>query len=163
MDKTYQIASGGIQGGYQGAKFQIRLLQLFAIRALRKEWEFEIWTEDEIADKFDDLLFKYSNGGETRYTFLQAKHKVIEKTFELSTLFADKNFNLYKYYSSFEQIGANFNFSIDYKEVDDLIISTNNIFQVSNVSDDICVCSERPALLTISRYSLKTFETTIYF
>lgn len=127
-NETYKMASGGIQGGYQGAKYQIKLLQLFAIRAMKKKLEFNVWTEDESADKFDDLLFSYFRGNQTRYTFLQAKNKVNHKKLELSTLFNDKNYNLYKYFKSFTQIEDNF--KIDYKlnDIDDLIISTNNVF-----------------------------------
>lgn len=112
---TYPSSSSAFQGGYEGATFQLKLLKLFALRAFNKKLDFKVWTEDEAAGKFDDLLFSYTINNQIRLTFGQAKHKVIGTKFKFKNFFQE-NYNLYKYFNSLIEIERNFN--VNYINID---------------------------------------------
>lgn len=141
-NNAYKVNSGAFRGGLEGAEYQINLLQIFGLRALNKGLRFDLWMEDDAADKFDDVAFCYDSNNQSKFTFLQAKHKVNRVVFELSTLFYEKNFILYKYYKSFELIEENFKVDYGSTDLEDLIVCTNNILPSLSQNDPNCVLME---------------------
>lgn len=133
----YKLASGGFQGGFEGSLFQMKILQLYLLRAYNKSLNFNVWTEDEKAGKFDDVLFSYTSENQTKLSFLQAKHKVKVMTFDLSTLFNDKNYDLLKYFHSFLSLEENFDINYQNQDLVDICIATNNKFPESKSDSTI--------------------------
>lgn len=126
--RPIRIAAGGVQDAMKGSEYQHSLIQLFSIKAFNKSVDFECWTEDGNAGKFDDLIFSCVEDGKTSYTFLQAKQKATIVRLDYFSFFKDKNYQLHKYFESFVEIERNF--SINYSDIDlsSLIIATNNRF-----------------------------------
>ena len=68
------VSSSGLKNTLHGNIFQLKLLLLFLVRGINAKYDFRLATErPDLADKFDDLIFKYKSQG--RWRFLQAKHK----------------------------------------------------------------------------------------
>lgn len=110
MQKTYKAS--GLKDTLHGNTYQLKLLMLFLHRGLKNGYEFELATEMDKADKFDDLVLWYQKPGEqAKYRFLQAKHKFNEmkvisyRNLLPETVYQKKgDFSLLKYFISFLKI-----------------------------------------------------------
>lgn len=71
-------AAGGIKSSFHGYIYQVKLAMFFIVRALVQNFVFDIGTEVDTAESFDDLVFEYENETEKRVIFLQAKHRLDE-------------------------------------------------------------------------------------
>jgi hypothetical protein len=111
-DGRSRYEAGGLKKTFHGNIYQLRLLMLFMIRALKNKYEFELLTEMTEAEKFDDLVIKYKAPGQNGYSYcyLQAKHSqklpgepdYLIKKGELKGKKGD--FSLLKYFNSFQKI-----------------------------------------------------------
>lgn len=103
--------SSGLKNSLHGNIYQLKLLMLFLKRGLSKKYDFRLSTEWDAAEKFDDLVFKYSDKNQIKYRFLQAKHKHNQskkiKIGDLLTTDKDGEFNLEKYFISYFKIKNN--------------------------------------------------------
>jgi hypothetical protein len=125
------IAPGGITDTQEGLDYQWRSLTYFASRCFRltpKVKDFELLTEIEEAKKFDDIILQYTNQHNvTKYILAQAKHKKKAEVMDSSSLIADKNYSLHKYFKSLWDIlqrpGA--------QNIENVMIITNNTFDGS--------------------------------
>lgn len=99
-------AAGGIKSSFHGYIYQVKLAMFFIVRALVKNFIFDIGTEVDSAESFDDLVFEYENETEKRVVFLQAKHRLDEgKTInEIDLLNEDGHFSMRKHYFSYCKI-----------------------------------------------------------
>lgn len=105
--------------GSEGVQFQVSLLTVFFLNALRKLKDWKLSTENKEAGKFDDVVLEWPQGA----TLLQAKHKQSKTkriTFEdlLSTNPKNDDFSLPKYFLSYEEIRNKF-------KLQNVIICTN--------------------------------------
>lgn len=113
-----------------GHIFQLKLLMLFVIRAIRLNYDFEVDTEiGKEAGKFDDVIFKYKkrSEGQWRCLYVQAKHKQNPKAIiRVDELFPSKKkkgpFCVHMYFNSYCEFLANKN------EVEQCILLTNASF-----------------------------------
>ncbi|WP_254229470.1 ankyrin repeat domain-containing protein [Wolbachia pipientis] len=129
-----QHAAGELKRSLHGNDYQLKLLMLFAWEGKKSEVAFRLATEMTEAEKFDDLVFRYvDNKGDTKYRFLQAKHKQFiyeeENKIKVSDLKSseDKNpFSLQKYFVSYIKDTQ----KEDFKDgsIKDFIICTNTHF-----------------------------------
>ncbi|KAL3283635.1 hypothetical protein HHI36_006774 [Cryptolaemus montrouzieri] len=93
MDSTHSVTNFEIQGcsdsnaikkqkkqvpSIHGFIYQLKLLVLFLYQGVNQELSFRLGTEIEEAQKFDDLMFEYSEDGKKKYRLLQAKHRLDE-------------------------------------------------------------------------------------
>ncbi|KAL1492197.1 hypothetical protein ABEB36_012680 [Hypothenemus hampei] len=128
---------GGLVHSLHGNIYQLKLQMLFLKRALDKRYEFNLGTEVEDAEKFDDIVFKYKTRGEigkNEIRFVQAKHKQDEsKRITAQDLLTDKDddFSLQKYFISYSKIKKKHEFNKG--ELKDFILYTNIKFD----SDDL--------------------------
>ncbi len=104
----------GFQGSYLGNQYQFNLLLLCAHRAVQSGAKFELKTEQENVGKFDDIILKITQVGKTRYIFGQAKHKQKAENLKFKIFMAkekdkDKDFQLSKYFGSWDEILNNYN------------------------------------------------------
>jgi hypothetical protein len=127
-----------------GVIYQLKLLMLFAQRESKNNFDFELATEVEEAEKFDDVVFHIKNmnkkteGSENKshhiYLMLQAKHKQDEKIkIKMADLFPESydkkkegDFSLYKYLNSFHKI----------KQKEDYKDATTHFFICTNIGFD---------------------------
>ncbi|MEW9809636.1 MAG: ankyrin repeat domain-containing protein [Candidatus Symbiodolus clandestinus] len=102
-----EYAAGGLKHSLHGNIYQLQLLILFMKRALDNNYDFLLATEMNAAEKFDDVVFRYTEQGETHYRFLQAKHRQ-EETQRLTlrdlTNQSEGDFSLSKYFASYLKI-----------------------------------------------------------
>ncbi|MBD0391862.1 hypothetical protein IC220_05350 [Wolbachia endosymbiont of Pentalonia nigronervosa] len=119
--------ASGLKNSLHGNIYQLKLTMLFLKLGMDKNYDFRLATEWDAAEKFDDLVFKYSDQGQTKYHFLQAKHKQDkDKKITVGDLFTtDTNgeFNLAKYFISYLKIKNNPDFQNG--KIEDVIICTN--------------------------------------
>jgi hypothetical protein len=123
-----KMARGGINDGFLGPVYQLKLVEEFACVATFSDFDFRLTTEDSIGGKFDDLIMQINacpkdQGPFPRFRLLQAKLKSSQKPLELFSLLHQRDFDLHKYFSSFLEIRGNFT------NIQDLIIATSNTFQ----------------------------------
>lgn len=124
----------GLRLNLHGPIYQSKLLALFVKRALDKKYKFELVSEWEAAEKFDDVVFQnQSKPGEDNWTwrFVQAKHKqnIGKNKITMNDLMStsDKNdFSLQKYFISYCKIKSREQFKKGILE--DFIIITNTEF-----------------------------------
>lgn len=126
-------ASGGQRETLPGSMYQLKVVMLFAIRALNKRESFSLATEVKLAEKFDDLVIKVQRKGKNGIvvTFLQAKHKIKEtKKISIDGLLHEGNhdFSLQKYYISYCKIKNSKKFK---GTLENFIICTNIGFDES--------------------------------
>lgn len=130
--ETY--SASGPKHSLHGNIYQLKLLMLFLERGVDQNYDFRLATEWDAAEKFDDLVFKYTDQGKTKYRFLQAKHKQDEaKKISIGGLLTkDKGgeFNLEKYFISYLKIKDNQAFRNG--DLEDFIICTNIDFDLGN-------------------------------
>ncbi|GHM58917.1 MAG: hypothetical protein sL5_10210 [Candidatus Mesenet longicola] len=131
--KIYQAS--GLKSSLHGNIYQLKLLMLFLKRGMNKGYNFHLATEWDMAEKFDDLVFRYTdNQGQTKYRFLQAKHKQDEDRRitigDLLTTNKNGEFNLEKYFISYLKIKNNQSFQDG--DIQDLIICTNIGFDLDS-------------------------------
>ncbi|MEK7339979.1 MAG: ankyrin repeat domain-containing protein, partial [Verrucomicrobiota bacterium] len=130
--ETYPAS--GLKHSLHGNIYQLKLLMLFLNRGLIEGYDFRLSTEWNAAEKFDDLVFKYSDQGKTNYRFLQAKHKQDKSkkitVGELFTTDKDGEFNLEKYFISYLRIKKNPTFQSS--NLEDFIICTNIDFDLAS-------------------------------
>ncbi|KAJ8910026.1 hypothetical protein NQ315_003456 [Exocentrus adspersus] len=95
--------------GFQGGQYQITLLTMVLLNAVRKVKIWVLSTENDEAGKFDDLVFESPEGD----VLLQAKHKEgrnkIIKYEALMSTSTNGDFSLPKYYVSFQELKSKFN------------------------------------------------------
>ncbi|KAJ8909954.1 hypothetical protein NQ315_014905 [Exocentrus adspersus] len=95
--------------GFQGGEYQIGLLTMVLLNAVRKMKIWALSTENDEAGKFDDLVFESPEGD----VLVQAKHKEgknkIIKYEALMTTSTNGDFSLPKYYVSFQELKRKFN------------------------------------------------------
>ncbi len=122
--ETY--AASGLKRSLHGAVYQLKLLMLFLKRGLNQGYSFNLATEMDAAEKFDDVVFQYTEGGKKVYRFLQAKHKQDDnKKTTVNDLLTeqDDEFSLQKYFISYRKIKQNLEFKDS--ELKDFVICTN--------------------------------------
>ncbi|MDR2831565.1 MAG: hypothetical protein LBV62_01445 [Rickettsiales bacterium] len=117
-----------------GNIYQLKVLMLFLYRGVLYQYSFRLGTEIEEVQKFDDLVFTYTQGGKKVYCFLQTKHKQDKdnKKIEVGDLLTeDKNgeFRLAKYFVSYLKIKNNQDFADG--NLKDFIICTNIDFDLN--------------------------------
>ncbi|XGA08004.1 MAG: ankyrin repeat domain-containing protein [Wolbachia endosymbiont of Xenopsylla cheopis] len=133
--ETYPAS--GLKHSLHGNIYQLKLLMLFLHRGLKMKYDFRLATEWDDAEKFDDLVFKYTDQGQNKYRFLQAKHKQDEnKKISVGDLFTEQKgggeFELRKYFISYLKIKNNPTFQVG--DLVDFIICTNIGFDLDNSS-----------------------------
>ncbi len=106
---------------------------LFLHRGVLYQHSFRLGTEIEEAQKFDDLVFAYTQGSKKAYHFLQAKHTQAEDSRKIEVgdlLTQNKNgeFRLAKYFISYLKIKNNQDFADG--NLKDFIICTNIDFDL---------------------------------
>ena len=103
-DLQYRKNSPDIE---HGNRFQWKLLFLFFIRSISKNYQFNLATElESYGGKFDDLVFAKDYGQQKQsFLYLQAKHKKneIKHTINAKNLLNDNkdNFSLTKYFQAY--------------------------------------------------------------
>ncbi|XP_065224715.1 uncharacterized protein LOC135848678 isoform X2 [Planococcus citri] len=121
--------SGGARLSFHGISYQIKLLIHFLNygmdrRGKDKQYFFSLATEMKEAEKFDDVVFRYTkDNGRWIYRFLQAKHRSCVKTHISGLLDINSDFYLPKYFDSFCKIKKNPYFKDQI--LGDFIICTN--------------------------------------
>uniref|UniRef100_A0A6P7FSL2 Uncharacterized protein LOC114333657 n=1 Tax=Diabrotica virgifera virgifera TaxID=50390 RepID=A0A6P7FSL2_DIAVI len=134
-------ASSGIKTSLHGTVYQLLLLMLFSYRALKNNYAyFDIATELDIAEQFDDVVIKYRKTTQDircRWRFLQAKHKQdIEKhkitVKQLTTNDHKGDFSVFKYFLSFCKMKSNPVYHDSEFEELDLCTNTSFDFRESN-------------------------------
>jgi ankyrin repeat protein len=107
----YENNAGDLKNFLHGISYQLRLLMLFLIRGLSKGYDFRLYTEMKDAEKFDDLVFWYTDEdkGVEIIRFLQAKHKLVKEDISINDLLTetDGKFSLQKYFISYRKITKN--------------------------------------------------------
>jgi len=100
--------AGALKKSLHGNDYQLKLLMLFASQGINCDVAFRLATEMDEAEKFDDLVFRYTDDqGYVKYRFLQAKHRQFlgeENKIKVSDLKSDKDnndFSLQKYFLSY--------------------------------------------------------------
>lgn len=101
-DDTYYAS--GLKRSLHGTIYQLKLLMLVVIRAIYEKYDFFcLATEMDIAEKFDDIVFKYIKSNKTFWRFMQVKHKndpdKNKITFK-ALVSNDNEFSLQKYFIS---------------------------------------------------------------
>ncbi|KAL1492870.1 hypothetical protein ABEB36_011047 [Hypothenemus hampei] len=133
--ETYH--KGGLVHSLHGNIYQLKLQMLFLKRALDKGYEFNLGTEVEDAEKFDDVVFKYKSKDNSRkdeIRFVQVKHKQDEsKRITAHDLLTDKDddFSLQKYFISYSKIKKKHGFNNS--ELKDFILYTNIKFDSADL------------------------------
>ncbi|KAL1492285.1 hypothetical protein ABEB36_012759 [Hypothenemus hampei] len=131
---------GGLVHSLHGNIYQLKLQMLFLKRALDKGYEFDLGTEVEEAEKFDDIVFKYKTKYESEkdeIRFVQAKHKQDEsKRITAHDLLTDKDgdFSLQKYFISYSKIKKKHGFNRG--ELKDFILYTNIKFDSADLEKE---------------------------
>ncbi|XP_065208109.1 uncharacterized protein LOC135836944 [Planococcus citri] len=141
-------AAAGLKLTIHGNVYQLKLLTLFLKRGLKLKYSFILATELVEAEKFDDIVFGYTDeNGKDVCRFLQAKHKQDEtKTITLRDLLTEKDdeFSIKKYFISYRKIKQNLEFKGYYLQ--DFTICTNinldenlakNFEDITGTEDDI--------------------------
>lgn len=160
MYETY--SASGLKYSLHGNIYQLKLLMLFLNRGLKKGYNFRLATEWDDAEKFDDLVFRYTDSqSHIRYRFLQAKHKLDENkkitVGDLLTRNKNGEFNLEKYFISYLRIKKNKSFEDG--SLEDFVICTNIDFDFGNaVQDQI-----RKLKGKVREILVKTISTDDYF
>lgn len=109
----------GLKRLLHGINYQLTVLMFFALQYQRGDLAFFLSTEEAGVESFDDLVLRYRNGqGKVQYRFLQAKHTqhLTEKSWiKYKELFKSnsRDFSLKKYFSSYQDILKNKEFSTD--------------------------------------------------
>lgn len=115
--------------GLEGAKFQLNLITVFLLNALRDLTEWKISTENEEAGKYDDLVLELPQ----RSILLQSKYRKNRKVNKyqfFSTNSKNDDFSLPKYFFSYLKIKTDFkdrtviictNADIDGKDLEDAL------------------------------------------
>lgn len=126
--KPKMYPSSGFKLSLHGIVFQLKLIMLFAFRAIENGLgPFRLASEMDAAEKFDDIVFIMNH----RTRFLQAKHKLNceENKITINSLKSTSNkedFSLQKYFISFCMIRNNEYFKNS--NLDDFVIITNTDF-----------------------------------
>lgn len=132
MALTYNKKETG-NCGLHGVQYQIELSTIFLLNAPSIIPHFKLSTENDDADKFDDLVLETSDGD----ILLQAKHKLNNKksrkkitTDDLFSTNPDKSdFSIPKYLLSYLNVRNNF-------KIKHVIISTNSDINIDGTTKD---------------------------
>lgn len=122
---------GGLVHSLHGNIYQLKLQMLFLKRALDKGYEFNLGTEVEDAEKFDDIVFNFRK---VEMRFVQVKHKQDEsKQITANDLLKvkDDDFSLQKYFTSYCRIKKKPIFSRC--KIKDFILCTNINFDFNDL------------------------------
>jgi hypothetical protein len=121
----------GLRLSLHGVVYQLKLLMLVLKRGLDNGYSFNLTTEMEDAEKFDDVVFEYIDGqGQRKHRFLQAKHKQESQKITINDLLTEREkgeFNLRKYFTSYRKIQQNTRFKGSLLE--NFVICTNIDFE----------------------------------
>ena len=121
-DQDYR--KGGLANSFHGIIYQLKLLMLFLYRGYEEKYVFRLATEWDAAEKFDDLVFEYTEDNKKKFRFLQAKHtqvdtkKISENDFKKGP---DGAFSLLKYFISYRKIKQNPKFNSENNEFETAI------------------------------------------
>ncbi|KAJ8948470.1 hypothetical protein NQ318_000006, partial [Aromia moschata] len=145
--------SKGGSAGIEGTSFQKDLLAVFLLRALRRDNDWFLSTENKEGSKFDDIVFE-SPGGDV---LLQAKHK--ENDTKSSIAFEDLmstnskrcDFSLPKYFVAYQELKLKF-------KIENVIICTNsrlhkqleNMASAHNLDEKAC-CISKARISSVTR------------
>lgn len=108
---------GGGSAGISGTTFQIQLIAVILLNALKKLKDWKLSTENKEAGKFDDMVLEWPGHA----ILLQAKHKQTRRvTFDnlFSANSKNSDFSVPKYFLGYQEIKSKF-------QVTNLIICTN--------------------------------------
>lgn len=100
-------AASGVKRALHGTIYQLVLLMLFLKRGFNSGLSFELATEMDDAEKFDDVVMICKEEKRLVYHYLQAKHKQSEDLLLSPSSLLDENegdFSLLKYFMSFRKI-----------------------------------------------------------
>lgn len=129
-DDTYYAS--GLKRPLRGIIYQLELLMLVVIRAISEKYDFFcLATEMDIAEKFDDIVFKYIKSNETFWRFMQVKHKNYPDKNKITfnaLVSNDNEFSLQKYFISCCKIKDHNFFKGDVLQ--DFLIITNTGFDL---------------------------------
>lgn len=125
-DITYD--SAGLRSTFHGLSYQIKVLMLIMIRKHNENDYFQLATEFNAAEKFDDAVLKYVKNNKDTYLCVQAKHKIDEKDNaitlnDLRLTRKNAEFNMQKYFKSFLKMKKTNIF--DSNNLKELLILTN--------------------------------------
>ena len=87
-----------------GNIYQLKMLMLFLYRGVSLKYSFRLGTEIKEAQKFDDIIFEYSQNNRIVYRLLQLKHRIDEtRKITARELLLKKggDYNLIKYFISY--------------------------------------------------------------
>lgn len=120
--------SSGLRSTIHGVEYQLQLLMLIMNRKYNENNYFELATEFDPAEKFDDAVLKYNENGKDTYLCIQAKHKIDDehKTLTLNNLISTDprgEFNMQKYFNSYLLMKKNKFF--DTSDLKEFAIATN--------------------------------------
>lgn len=122
--------ASGLKRSLHGIVYQLQLIMLFLHRGFKYNKDFKLAIEMDMAEKFDDVVFRYNGSTQGKWRFLQAKHKQdkIKNKINVNALIntIDGDFSLLKYFFSFYKIRNNEYFAED--ELEDFTICTNTDF-----------------------------------
>jgi ankyrin repeat protein len=128
-NSSFNYKASGLKDTLHGDIYQLKLLMLILNRGLHKGYSFRFATEMDDAEKFDDIVFRYTDQGKDVIRFLQAKHKQDQaKKISKNDLLKEpeakpSDFSLQKYFISYRKITKNPAFSG--AELKDFILFTN--------------------------------------
>ena len=117
-----------------GNIYQLKILMLFLWRGISQQFSFRLGTEIKEANKFDDLVFEYIEGGKKVYRLLQAKHKLDEsKKITVHNLLEQPkgDYSLIKYFFSYQDSKGQDLFKNG--TIKDIIICTNIGFNFNDL------------------------------
>ncbi len=98
------MSSGGLHKSSFGSMY---CLSSLLHRSAHQSHNSEMYTEEQIIGKFDDIVLEVNESGKNRYVFSQAKHKKNPINFNLKTFIGDK-FQLSKFLNGFQVLKNNF-------------------------------------------------------
>ncbi|KAJ8910028.1 hypothetical protein NQ315_003458 [Exocentrus adspersus] len=137
--------------GFLGGQYQISLLTMVLLNAVRKMKIWVMSTENDEAGKFEDLVFESPEGD----ILVQAKHKDDENTIinynTLMSVSKKGSFSLAKYYVSFQELRRKF------KNLRNVVICTNAELQIDKEMSGVLVTN------TSDKRSLLRFEDKASF
>lgn len=159
IDPVYKVPSGGTQDLIKGLEYQLKILQLFCLKAYYNKSYNDFYCSSENADgkKFDDVVMEYKIGNTVNAIYLQAKHLIVAKQISFETFFNDEKFHLYKYFTSFQEIKSGIvqNLGFMIKEV---ILCTNDQVSLASGSKNILFLKSSTFDLTLVFEKIENHE-----
>lgn len=144
-----EFSKSGLVHSLHGDIYQLKLIMMFLQRGLLNGYRFELATERDDAEKFDDVVFEFSKrksyGSPLNIgRFLQAKHKLDDnKTITVNDLITQANgeFSLKKYFDSYCKIRRSHIFESDLCKRD-FVLCTNIGFKYGDSKDGVTLSQD---------------------